>query len=234
MVSNKRRSYDVDLGIPLTIFVIVTLIIGISFVLQRGWEAPPEPNDAESQAEFWDSVRNSGRDPLVFGESNAPVELVVFSDYQCAFCAHWSRETLPELTDYVEDGQLRIIWRDANLSGRASEHGARASYAAALQDRFFEYHQTLVSHGRGASDEDLTDAALTELADGLGLNVQRFTADMNSPEAKLTIRQHEAEAQKYGVTRAPSFLFNGDFISGVQSTKTFITQLDAALEEQFD
>lgn len=234
MVSNRRRSYDVNLGIPLTIFVIVTLIIGISFVLQRGWEAPSDPDDTESEEASWEAARNSGSDPLVFGKSNAPVELVVFSDYQCAFCAHWSRETLPKLTDYVEDGQLRIIWRDANLSGKTSEHGTRAAYAAALQDRFFEYHQTLASHGRGASDEDLNDAALTELADELGLNVQRFTADMNSPEAKLAIRQHEAEAQKYGVTRAPSFLFNGDFISGIQSTKTFITQLDAALEEQPD
>ena len=230
MTGSKRDSYDVAVGVPVAFFAIIALVIGISFVMQRGWESPATDN-GQSREDAWQTARNSGIDPLVLGESSAVVELVVFSDYQCPFCAHWSRDTLPALVDYVEDGQLRIVWRDVNLSGEASQRGARAVYAAALQDRFFDYHQALVADGRGASGQDLTEAALIELADKLGLDVERFIADMNSPEASQTVSQNEAEAQVQGVTRAPAFLVNGDFISGVEPTNAFITNLEAALEE---
>lgn len=230
MTGSRRGSYNVNIGVPAAIFVIIVLMIGLLFILQRGWESPAMEND-QSQEDGWRAARESGADPLTFGESDTPVELVVFSDYQCPFCAHWSRDTLPALVDYVEEGDLRIVWRDVNLSGEASEHGARAVYAAALQDRFLDYHQALVADGRGASDEDLDEQALIERADELGLDVPRFTADMDSTEASQAINQNEAEGQAQGVTDAPAFLFNGEFVSGVQSTDAYITNLEAALEE---
>lgn len=231
MTGGKRDSCNVAVGVPLAFFAVIALVIGISFVMQRGWESPAT-DSSQSREDAWKTARNSGTDPLVLGESSAPVELVVFSDYQCPFCAHWSRDTLPTLIDYVEDGQLRIVWRDVSLSGEASQQGARAAYAAALQDRFLDYHQALVADGRGTPDDDLNEEALIELADELGLDTQRFTADMNSTEASQTVSQNEAKGQAQGVTRAPSFLFNGDFVSGVQPTDAFITHLEAALEER--
>ena len=54
---------------------------------------------------------------------------------------------------------------------------------------------------------------------------------MNSTEVSSTVSQNEVAGQTQGVTRAPSLLFNGDFISGVPSTGAFITNLEAALSE---
>lgn len=231
MNGSQRRSYDVKVGAPIAIFVAILLLIGITFVLQRGWETP-EPNTGQPQEEAWQAERNSGVDPLILGERTAPAELVVFSDYQCPFCAHWSRDTLPALLDYVDEGQLRIVWRDVNLSGEASERGARAVYAAALQGQFLDFHQALMEDGRGASDDALEEQSLIELADELGLDVPRFTADMKSPEAANAMRQNEGEGQTQGVTRTPSFVFNDQFISGVQPTDAFIANLEAELKEQ--
>src|SRR5699024_3442852 len=41
-------------------------------------------------------------DPMSDGPADAPVRLVVFSDYQCPYCAAWSQDTLPQMLDYVD------------------------------------------------------------------------------------------------------------------------------------
>src|SRR5699024_4674469 len=74
-------------------------------------------------------------DPMSDGPADAPVKLVVFSDYQCPYCAAWSQDTLPKMLDYVDSGALRIAWRAVNVCGSASAQAATRAYAAALQDR---------------------------------------------------------------------------------------------------
>lgn len=214
---------------PLAIFAAIALLIGGSFVLQRGWEQDPNAAPSAAIAEAWRAERTANTDRLAIGTADAPVELVVFTDYQCPFCAHWDRETLPALLDYVDTGQLRIAWRPANQSGTGSTLAARAVYAAALQDSLLPFHTALAQDGRGAAAEDLTEGALVALATELGLDPVRFTADFTSPEAERAVTEAEAEAQRAGVVNAPSFLFNGEFVAGLKPTETFVAQIEAAL-----
>src|SRR5699024_3609369 len=67
-------------------------------------------------------------DPMSDGPADAPVKLVVFSDYQCPYCAAWSQDTLPKMFDYVDSGDLRIEWREVNVFGSASEQAAKGAY----------------------------------------------------------------------------------------------------------
>ncbi len=231
MTDGARRSPGVAVGVPLTIFGIIALVIVGSFLLQRGWETNGGKPTAE-QLSAWQAERASDEDPLILGEQGAPVELVVYSDYQCPFCSHWNGETLPELQHYIDDGDLRVVWRDANLSGEASERGARAVYAAALQDEFLAYHDALMANPKGASDVELSEESLIDLADELGLDVERFKIDFASPEVERAVAANEQESRSRGVTRAPSFEFNGDLIYGYQPTDAFIENIDAALHEQ--
>ncbi|GAB2563951.1 thioredoxin domain-containing protein [Leucobacter ruminantium] len=231
MTDGARRPPNVAVGVPLTIFGIIALVLVGSFLLQRGWETNGGKPTAEQQA-AWQTERASAEDPLVIGEQSAPVELVIYSDYQCPFCSHWNSKTLPKLQRYIDDGDLRVVWRDTGLSGEASERGARAVYAAALQDEFLAYHDALMANPKGASDDELSEESLIALADELGLNVERFKIDFASPEVERAVEANEQEARSGGVTRAPSFEFNGDLISGYQPTDAFIENIDAALHEQ--
>ncbi len=218
-----------SLAAPLAIFAVIAVIIGATFLAQRGWQADAAPGPVD--AEVWRAERQADIDRFAVGDRRAPVELVVYSDYQCPFCAHWDRDTLPNLVPYVDAGQLRIVWRNANLSGDASRLGSQAAYAAALQGALLPFHNALAQHDRGAAAADLSEDALIALADELELDTARFLADMTSPEAQRTVSENEAAAQRAGVVSTPSFHFNDVFVSGLKPSEVFIDQLEAALSE---
>ncbi|WP_087486101.1 DsbA family protein [Brachybacterium massiliense] len=175
--------------------------------------------------------RRDAEDLLAEGPVDAPVVMVVFTDYQCPYCARWSHETLPELRDYVERGELRIEWRDVNVYGEDSERAARASLAAAIQGEHTAYHQALFAGGeiRGASG--LTEQALIDLADELGLDTQQFTEDLRSEQVARTISENAAEGLELGAVTTPSFVIGGVPSVGAQPTEHFLAQIDEALEK---
>lgn len=170
-------------------------------------------------------------DPLAVGPVDAPVALIVFSDYQCPFCARWSTETMPTMLEHVEAGDLRIEWRDVNVFGPASERAARATYAAALQGAFLEYHDALFAEGATRSEAQLSDEALTELAGELGLDVARFTSDFGSEQTAAQIAANQQFGVELGVTSTPVFILGGQPIAGAQPTIVFEDAFQSALRQ---
>lgn len=168
-------------------------------------------------------------DPVAVGDVNAPVGLVVFSDYQCPFCAKWSDETLPQMMKHVEDGNLRIEWREVNIFGEPSERGARAAYAAGLQDAYLEYHNALFDNGEKPSEELLSEEGLIKLAGDLGLDESKFTADFQSPETAAAIAQHQQLGIDLGAYSTPAFLLGGQPIMGAQPASVFEAAFEQAL-----
>ena len=62
-------------------------------------------------------VRTSVADAPVLGRADAPVTLVEFSDYQCAFCQRFPATTLTAIKkDYVDTGKVRYVFRDFPLT----------------------------------------------------------------------------------------------------------------------
>lgn len=172
------------------------------------------------------------RDPgdlLAEGPVDAPVVLVVFTDYQCPYCARWTADTLPALREEVEAGRLRIEWRDVNVYGEDSERAARAALAAARQDRHADYQNALFEGGEIRSGAELDEEALIALADELGLDVEQFTADLRAEETARTIAEHATTGRELGVVTTPSFVLDGTPIVGAQPTDAFLARFDEAL-----
>lgn len=192
---------------------------------------PDAPTEVEGPAEI-DPSGVERRDPeelLALGPVDAPVVLVVFSDYQCPFCAQWSKETLPEMIEHAEAGDLRIEHRDVNVYGEASERASRAAYAAAQQDEFLAYHDALYPDGEIRPKSELTEESLTEIAVGLGLDAEQFTADMNSSETAEQVAANQQLGLDLGAYSTPAFLLGGQPIVGAQPTQVFQDAFEAAL-----
>lgn len=194
-----------------------------------GAQGPPARVEGPEQPEGETIERRDSEELLAAGPVDAPVVLVVFSDYQCPFCAQWSEETLPVMMDYAEAGDLRIEWRDVNVFGEDSERAARASYAAALQDNFWEYHEELFPEGQIRSHRELTDEGLTELAEDVGLDGEQFATDMNDPATVEEIDRNAQMGMDLGAYSTPSFVLGGEPIIGAQPTEVFTDAVEAAL-----
>ena len=228
---------------PVAVVAVALALVVIVLALNRedsapeqaadpaGGSAPAAPTAVEepSQPDLTALERRDEGDLLAAGPADAPVGLVVFSDYQCPYCARWSEETLPVLMERVEAGELRIEWRDVNVFGPASERAARASYAAAEQGRFWEYHDELFADGEVRPEGELSDEALTALAGDLGLDTDQFAADLASEETATVVGGNAQSGLEIGVYSTPAFILGGQPIMGAQPTEVFVDAFDRAL-----
>ena len=226
--------------IPALVIALAVALIAMILTTKSGGESEPtagstpEPNpvvtevEDPEQADVDEGSTSKDDDPLADGPSDAPVTLVVFSDYQCPFCAAWSKDTLPKMLEYVEDGDLRIEWREVNVFGSASVQAAKAAYAAALQDKHWEYHAELFKDGEPRSPSELTPEALTEAAETVGLDVDQFTKDMNAKSTAEAVDENAAMGTDLGAFSTPTFLLNGDPYVGAQPTEVFVDAIEDA------
>ncbi|WP_197678196.1 DsbA family protein [Brevibacterium siliguriense] len=213
--------------------LIVAIVMMTGTSGSTGEEADPAAQaEGEGGAEtnFAEAETRDGEDLLAVGPEDAPVVLVMFSDYQCPYCAAWTDETLPAMMEHVEDDELRIEWRDVNVYGPASERSARASYAAALQGQFLEYNNALFADGRTRTEANLSEDKLIALAEDLGLAPERFSEDLASEETAELIADNEDFAIDLGITATPVFVMGGQPIIGGQPTSQFETAFDSAFD----
>lgn len=219
------------------VVLIIVLVVQNDDTEEDAQTPPPPPSEQNIQDELDPNdlttiERHDDNDVLAFGAKTAPVTIIVFSDYQCPFCASWSHETLPVLMEeYVENDELRIEWRDVNVFGEASERAAKASYAAALQDKFFEYHDGLFPEGESRSESELSEDSLVALAEELNLDIDRFAADMKAPETAEAIAVNEQLGIDLGAFSTPSFIVGGEPVSGALPTEVFQEIIDTKLSE---
>lgn len=145
--------------------------------------------------------------PHVRGPITAAVTLEEFGDFQCQPCGDLS----PILEKIEQDygNRLRVIFRQFPLAmHRYALEAARASEAAGLQGRFWEMHD-LLYHNRfiwpRAPD---VRKAFNDYANSLGLDVERFTKDMDGEELRTRISADQRRGKSLGVDRTPVIFIN--------------------------
>ena len=192
--------------------------------------AEVERDGAPGEAEASDDLaRRIPGDPLAQGSPDAPVVLIMWEDFQCPFCAKFAQETEPVLVDrFVEDGTLRLEWRDFPYFGEQSVQAARAARAAGEQGAFWEFHDALYALGFPPNSGQLTDDVLVGIAGDLGLDVERFTTTMQSQPVLDAVTSDFQEGQQLGISGTPAFLLNGRPIMGAQPTDTFVAAIEQA------
>ncbi|WP_324650788.1 DsbA family protein [Georgenia sp. H159] len=180
----------------------------------------PAPEDAEAP----DLLRRIEGDPMAAGPHDAPVGVVVYSDFSCPYCRQWAQETQPALLDYAAEGRVRIEWRDVSILGEDSTRAAMAAAAAAQQGRYTEYQELLFADMDARSPEQLT-----ALAEQVGLDVEQFTTDLDAPEVVSVVRGNMQEAQAVSLQSTPSFIVDGTPVVGAQPTEVFVELIESAL-----
>ena len=183
---------------------------------------------AGSYPELEKLARRDAKDPLAVGRADAPVVMVEYADFKCGFCGKFARDTEPELVKkYVDEGTLRIEWRNFPIFGKDSESAARGAWAAGQQGRFWQFHAA--AYAEGSKEQGFAADRLEDLARDAGVkDVARFTRDVESDGARKAVKKDQDEAYGLGATSTPSFLINGRPIAGAQPKETFTEAIEAA------
>jgi protein-disulfide isomerase len=177
--------------------------------------APANPNERKVVA--------VGNAP-VRGAANAPVTIVMFSDFQCPFCSR-VEPTVKQIEDTYGD-KVKIVWKNQPLPFHPNAMpAARAAMAAGKQGKFWEMHDLLF-----ANQKDLNDASYEKWAQQIGLNMSKWKADMNSPEVSAQITADSNEGKAVGANGTPAFFIDGISVVGAQPFEKFKSVIDDELK----
>jgi protein-disulfide isomerase len=159
------------------------------------------------------------------GPTTAPVSLVEFSDFECPYCAQAAPIVQQLVAAYP--AQVRFAFKHYPLPmHRESPLAHEAALAAGDQGKFWEMHDALF-----AGHDMLTRVDLIAKAKQLGLDVPRFTKDLDSHRFKSQVEADRQEGNRLGVDGTPFFFINGHAISGALPLEEFKHLIDAALKE---
>ncbi len=146
----------------------------------------PPPQTPPSGATPSPSVLISGTS---IGSPNAPITIVVYSDFLCAPCQNFALTTEKELEKvYVETGKVRIVYKHFIVHGEESMLAAQAAESAADQNKFWPYHDLLMQMRASPKSDDLSEAKLESLAEQAGLDVAAFSASLGSGKYKEKVK----------------------------------------------
>ena len=97
-------------------------------------------------------------DDHVAGPADAPLELIMYGDFQCPYCT--AAQSIVARVRKRLDGRLRFVFRHLPLHEvhPDAQRAAEASEAAAAQGCFWEMHDALYANGGRFALEDLADA----------------------------------------------------------------------------
>jgi Na+/H+ antiporter NhaA len=158
----------------------------------------------------------------VRGPREAPVTLVEYGDFECPYCG----QAEPVVRELLRDfGDVRYVWRHLPLSDvhPHARLAAEAAEAAADQGAFWEMHDLLLEH------QDLLGFAdLVRYAEQLGLDVERFTNQLEDHGGAARVAEDVDSADLSGVSGTPTFFINSRRHYGAYDIDTLTTEVRTA------
>lgn len=148
------------------------------------------------------------------GKADAPVVLEVYSDFQCPVCARFVREQFPTLkTQLVDTGMLRIESRDIAIlgvgAGNESIELATGARCAAVQGKYWSYHDFIFWNQGAENQGDHNPAYLAAIANRVGVDRTAWDACMTDDTVRTSIQADTGAALRAGINSTPTLVLNG-------------------------
>lgn len=165
------------------------------------------------------------------GPENAPIKIVEFSDFECPYCARFSK-TLHEVHKAYPDtvaiyfSHFPIDSACNPMAGRLHPSACYAAQAALCahdaEDKFWEVHDALFEHFdevRAGDDPraGLSESKLLSIAERVKLRRESFLSCVDDEFTRNRVTMQIARAHKIGVKSTPTWLINGNLQEGAGS-----------------
>ena len=162
----------------------------------------------------------------VKGPVNAKITLVEFSDFQCPYCSKAVTEIDATLKLFPKD--VKLVYKQFPLSDihNRAMLASQAAIAAANQGKFWQMHDKMF-----ADNHNLTRENMQKWAQDIGLDLKRFSADIDSADTKKQIARDLADGEQAGVEGTPTIFVNGKHYNGALDPQAFGEILKAELKK---
>jgi protein-disulfide isomerase len=144
--------------------------------------------------------------------ASATVNLVEFGDYECPACGIYSPFVKQLLTDFA--GKITYVFRNYPLPQH--KNAPISSYtveAAGLQGKYWEMHEKMFNTQGDWSNLSDPKEVFMGYAKDLGLDINKFTNDINSSTVKEKVQNDTNDGNTIGLTETPTFYLNGQQIA---------------------
>ena len=200
-------------GAALAVLVVVGIVLGV--VLSGGSSSgipkgTPTIGSAATGLPGSDEVKTLFKgipqDGVYLGSPKAPVQMVMYIDLQCPFCQNYETTVMPTIIKkYVRTGKVRVQVEPWAFIGPDSIRGQKAMFAAAKQNKAWNFAEVLYLNQRTENTGWLNDSMIAQAAASVdGLNVPKLFADRGASDVKSQARDVAASAAAHNVSGTPT------------------------------
>jgi protein-disulfide isomerase len=182
-----------------------------------------------------DSGANSGKnqieqisdpDELTLGPTDALVQIIEYSDIQCPACA-FADQVINQLIQNNPD-KIQLVYRHFPLSYHPlARPGALALQAAHRQGKFKQMKDALFDNQR-----ELTADLIQQIAAEIGLNMDRYSQDIQDPRLKAKVEQDYQKGLELGIKATPTIYLNGEELKEFADIDTLQIKIDQIVISQ--
>ena len=195
------------LAIPILLGILS--VIGISQI-----------NNENEELRFSQKKLLENGSPII-GNPNAPITVLEWGDYQCTFCYRFHESSLNViLSEYVDAGKVKLVFKDFPLNGPDSILAAEASYCAGDQGKYWAYHNELYKNWAGERTGWINNESLSKFAKTVELELGQFSSCLDEHVYRQRVLDLEKFGKEIGIDATPSFLiFNNEKIIKIRGNQ---------------
>jgi len=216
------------------ITVAVALVVLVGGVI--AWQTTQTPDSqfvGMAMAQDGEEVDTSIVTEMTLGDADAPVKVVEYASFTCPHCKNFHLNTFKEFkTNYIDTGKVHFTYREVYFdkfglwAGMVARCGGEGRYFA-ISDMIYEQQGTWA---RGENEGAIADNLLT-IGKTAGLTGDELDACLqDGTMARAMIAVYQENAERDAIRSTPSFLVNGELITGDQSYDSFSALIDARID----
>jgi protein-disulfide isomerase len=149
------------------------------------------------------------------GPADAPVQIVVYSDFQCPACQKGEEVAgkMMAIPEYA--GKIHMVFRHFPLPNhRWAGLAHQAAECAQKEGKFWEYHDRLYQDQKLWSEQNNPTETFLRYAQELNIPLEAFALCLASPETRNRVLEDQTQGEKLRLQSTPTYFINGERLVG--------------------
>ncbi|MCJ7478703.1 MAG: DsbA family protein [Candidatus Nanohaloarchaeota archaeon QJJ-7] len=195
----------------------------------------PSPTQNEAVEDTIDPSEISLEGEPVLGQSDAPVTMVIYEDFECPFCKRFEENAVPQIvSNYVDTGDVKFVWKDLPLPERVhpwADDGAAAMecvFREGGDDAFWNVKDEVFANQDQITESNVYDN-IKQYASEEGVSESAIQQCLDNDNPMDEVNADKQGADSVGATGTPTVFINGKKIVGAQPYSVFESVIDSEL-----